>query len=217
MIGWTLFNLFCLVICLVFMFGCDKRYLSKLLGYDTATAVYIFSLVNALRAIPWETNKSEFSLSLFLCMFAVVGSLIAYIFLMMIMGMNDGLPNIEFVKKYIEIDRGNPRINYKLFKQMYALHPDKFHLHDYAWDYNFVDFSLNFFDYLRASLLIESEEYGSKSKSRRKDYQRLVSEMQADLEKDLLAARKEKEQAFQEVESAAKDAHELFKALSKYN
>ena len=217
MTGWALFNLFCLGICLVFMFGYDKSYLSKLLGYDVATAVYIFSFVNACRAIPWEINESEFSLSLFLCMFAVVGSLIAYIFLMMIMGMNNGLPNIEFIRKYIEIDRGNPRINYKLFKQMYALHPDKFHLHDYTWDYNFVDFSLNFFDYLRALLLIESEEHGHKSKSRRKDYQRLVSEMQADLEKDLLAAQKEKEQALQEVENATKDAHELFKALSKYN
>ena len=217
MIGWTLFNLFCLVICLVFMFGCNKSYLSKLLGYDVATAVYIFSLANALRAMPWKINESEFSLSLFLCIFEVAGSLVVYITSMIIMAMNNGLPNIEFVKKYIEIDRDNPRINYKLFKQMYALHPDKFHLHDYSWDYNFVDFSLNFFDYLRASLLIESEEYGSKSKDRRKDYQRLVSEMQADLEKDLLAARKEKEQAFQEVESATKDAHELFKGLAKYN
>ena len=217
MTGWALFNLFCLVICLVFMFGCDKRYLSKLLGYDVATAVYIFSFVNAWRAIPWEISESEFSLSLFLCMFEFAGSLVAYIFLMIIMGMNDGLPNIEFVKKYIEIDANNPRINYKLFKQMYALHPDKFHFHDYSWDYNFVDFSLNFFDYLRASLLIESEEHVRKSKSHRKDYQRLVSEMQADLEKDLLAARKEKEQAFQEVENATKDADELFKALSKDN
>lgn len=217
MIGWTLFNLFCLVICLVFTFGCDKSYLSKLLGYDVATAVYIFSLVNALRAIPWETNRSEFFLSLCLCAFEVIGSLFVYISSMIVMVMYNGLPNIEFVKKYIEIDRDNPRINYKLFKQMYALHPDKFHLHDYSWDYNFVDFSLNFFDYLRASLLIESEKHGRKSKSCRKDYQRLVSEMQADLEKDLLAARKEKEQAFQEIESATKDAHELFKALSKYN
>lgn len=217
MTGWALFNLFCLVICLVFMFGCDKRYLSKLLGYDVAIAVYIFSFVNAWRAIPWEISESEFSLSIFLCMFEVVGSLAVYTGSTITMMTDDGLPNIEFVKKYIEIDRSNPRINYKLFKQMYALHPDKFHLHDYSWDYNFVDFSLNFFDYLRASLLIESEEHGRKSKSCRKDYQRLVSEMQADLEKDLLAARKEKEQAFQEVESATKDAHELFKALSKYN
>lgn len=217
MIGWALFNLFCLGICLVFMFGCDKRYLSKLLEYDVATAVYIFSFVNAWRAIPWEISESEFSLSLFLCMFEVVGSLVVYISSMIIMMIDDGLPNAEFIKKYIEIDTNNPRINYKLFKQMYALHPDKFHLHDYTWDYNFVDFSLNFFDYLRASLLIESEEYGHRSKSRCKDYQRLVSEMQADLERDLLAARKEKEQAFQEVESATKDARELFKALSKYN
>ena len=217
MIGWTLFNLFCLVICLVFMFDCDKRYLSKLLGYDVATAVYIFSFVNAWRAIPWEISESEFFLSLFLCILEVVGSLVVYIGSMITMVMYNGLPNIEFVKKYIEIDRGNPRINYKLFKQMYTLHPDKFHLHDYSWDYNFVDFSLNFFDYLCALLLVESEEHGHKSKSRRKDYQRLISEMQADLEKDLLAARKEKEQAFQEVENATKDAHELFKALSKYN
>lgn len=200
------------------MFDCDKRYLSKLLGYDVATAVYIFSFVNAWRTIPWEISESEFSLSLFLCIFAVVGSLAFYIgSTITIMMTDDGLPNIEFIKKYIEIDTNNPRINYKLFKQMYALHPDKFHLHDYSWDYNFVDFSLNFFDYLRASLLIESEEHGRKSKDHRKDYQRLVSEMQADLEKDLLAVRKEKERAFQEVESATKDAHELFKALSKYN
>ena len=217
MTGWALFNLFCLVICLVFMFGYDKRYLSKLLGYDVVTAVYIFSFINAWRAIPWEISESEFSLSIFLCMFEAVGSLAVYIGSTITMMTDDGLPNAEFIKKYIEIDTNNPRINYKLFKQMYALHPDKFHLHDYSWDYNFVDFSLNFFDYLRASLLIESEEHGRKSKSCRKDYQRLVSEMQADLEKDLLAARKEKEQAFQEVESATKDAHELFKALSKYN
>ena len=65
--------------------------------------------------------------------------------------------------------------------------------------------------------LIENEEKGPESRDRRKDYQRLISEMQADLEKDLLAAREEKELAFQEVEDAAKDAHELFKALSKDN
>ena len=217
MTGWALFNLFCLVICLVFMFGCDKRYLSKLLGYDVATAVYIFSFVNAWRAIPWEISESEFSISLFLCMFEVIGSLVVYIGSTFTMMTDDGLPNIEFVRKYIEIDRGNPRINYKLFKQMYTLHPDNFRFYSSRWSYNFVDFSLNFFDYLRASLLIESEEHGHKSKSHRKDYQRLVSEMQADLEKDLLAARKEKEQAFQEVENATKDARELFKALSKYN
>lgn len=217
MIGWTLFNLFCLVICLVFMFGCDKSHLSKLLGYDVATAVYIFSFVNAWRAIPWEISRNEFFFPLLLCASEVIGSLVTYACSMLVMTLMDDLPNIEFVKKYIEIDRNNPRINYKLFKQMYALHPNKFHFHDYSWDYNFIDFSLNFFDYLRASLLIESEEHGRKSKSCRKDYQRLVSEMQADLEKDLLVARKEKEQSFQEVESATKDAHELFKVLSKYN
>lgn len=217
MIGWTIFNWFCLVIYLIFMFGCDKDYLSNLLKYNAATAVYIFSLVNALRAIPWETNRSEFSLSLCLCAFAFVGSLFVYIGSMIAMVMYNGLPNIEFVKKYIEIDRGNPRINYKLFKQMYALHPDKFHFSDYSWCYRTEAFSLSFLDYIRASLLIESEEHGRKSKSCRKDYQRLVSEMQADLEKDLLAVRKEKERAFQEVEDAAKDAHKLFKALSKDN
>lgn len=133
------------------------------------------------------------------------------------MVIDNNLPNIEFIKKYIKIDKNNPRIGYKLFKQMYALHPDKFHFCNYSWDYNSIDFSLNFFDYLRASLLVESKEHSSKSKDRQKDYQRLVSEMQADLEKDLLAVQKEKEQAFQEIEDAAKDAHELFKALSKYN
>lgn len=100
---------------------------------------------------------------------------------------------------------------------MYALHPDKFYFCSFAWEYNDIHFSLNFFDYLRASLLIESRKQESKNRDYDKDYQRLISEMQSDLEKDLLAARKEKEQAFQEVEDAAKDAHELFKALSKYN
>lgn len=214
MIGWTIFNLLCLGTCLIFIVGCDKSYLSRLLGYDVATAVYIFSFINAWRVIPWKSNLSW---SLFLCMSAVVGSLTVYVSSIIVMAIDDGLPNINFIKEYIEIDRNNPRINYKLFKQMYALHPNKFHFYSSSWSYNFVDFSLNFFDYLRALLLIESEEYGHKSKSRRRDYQRLVSEMQADLEKDLLAARKEKEQAFQEIEYAAKDAHELFKALSKYN
>ena len=52
---------------------------------------------------------------------------------------------------------------------------------------------------MRASILVESKEHSSKSKDRQKDYQRLVSEMQADLEKDLLAVQKEKEQAIKEA------------------
>lgn len=213
MIGWALFNLFCLGICLVFMFGYDKSYLSKLLGYDVATAVYIFSFVNACRAIPWELSDDVMTGSQFLCTLAVGCSAIAYICAFFVMIMSDGLPNFKFIERYLSIDENNPRINYKLFKQMYALHPDKFHFRNYSWDYNSIDFSLNFFDFLRASFLIENEEKGPKSRDRRKDYQRLVSEMQADLEKDLVAARKEKEQAFQEIEDAAKDVNELFKAL----
>ena len=213
MIGWALFNLFCLGICLVFMFGYDKSYLSKLLGYDVATAVYIFSFVNACRAIPWELSDDVMTGSQFLCTLAVGCFAIAYICAFFVMIMSDGLPNFKFIERYLSIDENNPRINYKLFKQMYAFHPDKFHFRNYSWDYNSIDFSLNFFDFLRASLLIENEEKGPKSRDRRKDYQRLVSEMQADLEKDLVAAREEKEQAFQEIEDAAKDANELFKAL----
>lgn len=214
MIGWTIFNLSCLATCLIFIYGCDKSYLSKLLKYDIATAAYIFSFINAWRAIPWESNLTSSS---FLCMIAIFGSIVVCACSMLVMILNDGLPNINFVKKYFEIDKDNPRINYKLFKQMYTLHPNKFHFYSSSWSYNFIDFSLNFFDFLRASFLVESEKCGAKSESCRRDYQRLVSEMQADLEKDLLAARKEKEQAFQEIEDATKDAHELFKALSKYN
>lgn len=222
MIGWTIFNCICLVICLIFMFGCDKSYLSNLLKYNAVTAAYIFSFINTWRAIlPWEhfSDTSIFSQFFwqFLCTFMICISTIVYCVSFGIMVIDNNLPNIEFIKKYIEIDKNNPRISYKLFKQMYALHPDKFHFYSYNWYYNFIDFSLNFFDYLRASLLIESKEHSSKSKDRQKDYQRLVSEMQADLEKDLLAVQKEKEQAFQEIEDAAKDAHELFKALSKDN
>ena len=217
MIGWTIFNWFCFGVCLIFMFGCDKDYLSNLLKYNAATAIYIFSFVNAWRALPWELSDDVMTGSQFLCTVAVCGSFIAYISSFFVMTMNDGFPNFNFIERYLSIDENNPRINYKLFKQMYALHPDKFHFHSYNWCYNSIDFSLNFFDFLRASLLVENEEKGPKSRDRRKDYQRLVSEMQADLEKDLLAARKEKEQAFQEVEDAAKDAHELFKALSKDN
>lgn len=217
MIGWTIFNWFCLVICLIFMFGCNKDYLSNLLKYNAATAIYIFSFINACRTLPWGLSDDVITGSQFLCMLAVCGSGTAYVCSFLVMTMRDGLPNFNFVKRYLSIDENNPRINYKLFKQMYALHPDNFHFCNYSWDYNFIDFSLNFFDYLRASFLIENEEKGHKSRDRRKDYQRLVSEMQADLEKDLLAARKEKEQAFQEIEDAAKDVHELFKALSKDN
>ena len=176
-----------------------------------------FSFVNAWRTLPWELSDDVMTGSQFVCILAVCDSAVAYISSFFIMATNDGLPNFKFIEKYLSIDENNPRINYKLFKQMYALHPDKFHFCNYSWDYNFIDFSLNFFDYLRASFLIENEEKGPKSRDCRKDYQRLVSEMQADLEKDLVAARKEKEQAFQEIEDATKDAHELFKALSKYN
>ena len=222
MIGWTIFNCFCLGICLVFMFGYDKSYLSNLLKYNAVTVVYIFSFINTWRAIlPWEPFSDTLTFSQFLwqflCTFIICISTIAYCTSFCIMVIDNNLPNIEFIKKYTEIDKNNPRISYKLFKQMYALHPNKFHFYNCSWDYNFIDFSLNFFDYLRASFLIENEEKGPKSRDRRKDYQRLVSEMQADLEKDLVAARKEKEQAFQEIEDATKDAHELFKALSKYN
>lgn len=217
MIGWTIFNWFCFGVCLIFMFGCDKDYLSNLLKYNAVTAIYIFSFVNACRTLPWELPDDVMTGSQFLCMLAVCGSAIAYVSLFFAMAMGDGLPNFKFIERYLSIDENNPRINYKLFKQMYALHPDKFNFCNYSWDYNFTGFSLNFFDFLRASLLIESREHGSKSENCRKDYQRLVSEMQADLEKDLVAARKEKEQAFQEIEDATKDAHELFKALSKYN
>ena len=217
MIGWTIFNLSCLVACSIFMFGRDKSYLSNLLKYNTATAIYIFSFVNAWRTLPWELSEDVMTGSQFLCVLAVFGSAIAYLCSFFVMIMSDGLPNFKFIERYLSIDENNPRISYKLFKQMYALHPDKFHFRSYNWYYRHIDFSLNFFDFLRASLLIENEEKGPKSRDRRKDYQRLVSEMQADLEKDLLAARKEKEQAFQEVADAAKDAHELFKALSKDN
>ena len=213
MIGWTIFSWFCFGVCLIFMFGCDKDYLSNLLKYNAATTIYIFSFVNAWRALPWELSDDVMTGSQLLCILAVCGSAIAYICSFFVMIMSDGLPNFKFIERYLNIDESNPRINYKLFKQMYALHPDKFHFRNYSWDYNSIDFSLNFFDFLRASLLIESKEYGSKSKDCRKDYQRLVSEMQADLEKDLVAARKEKEQAFQEIEDAAKDTNELFKAL----
>lgn len=217
MIGWTIFNCLCLGVCLIFIFGCDKDYLSNLLKYDATMIVYIFSSINALRALPWGLDCDAFTGSQVFCMIMVCASIVTYCVLFLIMTATDGFPNVEFIKKYIEIDENNPRISYKLFKQMYALHPDKFHFYSFGWEYNDIDFSLNFFDFLRASLLVESREHSSKSKDRRKDYQRLVSEMQADLEKDLLAVQKEKEQAFQEVEDAAKDAHELFKALSKYN
>lgn len=52
MIGWTIFNCLCLGVCLIFMFGYDKEYLSDLLKYDATIIVYIFSFINALRALP---------------------------------------------------------------------------------------------------------------------------------------------------------------------
>lgn len=217
MIGWTIFNCLCLGVCLIFMFGYDKEYLSNLLKYDATIIVYIFSSINALRALPWGLDCDAFTGSQVFCTIMVCASIATYCILFLIITATDGFPNVEFIKKYIEIDENNPRISYKLFKQMYALHPDKFYFYSFAWEYNDIHFSLNFFDYLRASLLIESRKQESKNRDYDKDYQRLISEMQADLEKDLVAARKEKEQAFQEVEDAAKDAHELFKALSKYN
>lgn len=216
MVGWTIFSWLCLGICLVLMFGCDKSYLSKLIKYDIVTATYIFSFVNAWRSLPWELHDEELTGSQFLCMLAICGSIIAYFCSFFVMTMDDGLPNFEFIKRYVEIDENNPRINFKLFKQMYALHPDKFHFHNYSWSYSYIDFSLNFFDYLRASLLIEAEEQGLKSRDCRKDYQRLISEMQSDLEKDMQAARKEKEQAFQEIEDAANDYQDLMEKWINY-
>ena len=67
MIGWTIFNLSCLGACLIFMFGCDKDYLSNLLKYNAATAIYIFSFVNAWRTLPWELSEDWFSITLSTC------------------------------------------------------------------------------------------------------------------------------------------------------
>lgn len=61
MIGWTIFNCLCLGVCLIFMFGYDKEYLSNLLKYDATIIVYIFSSINALRALPWGLDCDAFT------------------------------------------------------------------------------------------------------------------------------------------------------------
>lgn len=131
------------------------------------------------------------------------------------------LLDYEFIKRYFIVNEDGSRISYKLFEQMYLLYPEKFHFSDYGWCYRTEDFSLSFFDYIRARHMIESnacEAERIKYRAKRfQDSQKLIAVMQQDLEKAMLAAQKEKEQAFQEVESATKDAHELFKGLSKYN
>lgn len=82
MIGWTIFNCLCLGACLIFMFGCDKSYLSKLLKYDTAMAAYIFSFINAWRAIlPWEHFNDT---SIFLNFFGNFFVRLLFVFLLLL-------------------------------------------------------------------------------------------------------------------------------------
>ena len=191
---------------------CGEDSLAVLLKYNFFGILYLASFGYLGHFVPSNENIGGW-----FCFAAVMFSMLVFIIFKLCSGIDEMLLDYEFIKRYFKVNEDGSRISYKLFEQMYLLYPEKFHFSDYGWRYRTEAFSLSFLDYIRALRLIEKNKTKINDAKHRQEYQNLIAAMQQDLEKAMLAAQKEKEQAFQEVESATKDAHELFKALSKYN
>ena len=127
---------------------------------------------------------------------------------------SETLLDYEFIKRYFKVNEDGSRISYKLFEQMYLLYPEKFHFSDYGWCYRTEAFSLSFLDYIRALRLVGKNKTKIKNAKHRQEYQNLITAMQQDLEKAMLVAQKEKEQAHQQILDAANEYQNL---LSKFN
>lgn len=208
---WTIVT--CLFLAAHIYFAvCEEDSLAVLLKYNFFGILYLASFNCLGHFFPSNENIGGW-----FCFAIVIFSMLVFIAFKFDSYINERLLDYEFIKQYFKISEDGPRISYKLFKQMYLLYPEKFHFSDYDWCYRTEAFSLNFLDYIRALRLIGKNKIKINDAKHRQEYQNLIAAMQQDLEKAMLAAQKEKEQAFQEVENATKDAHELFKALSKYN
>ena len=188
---------------------CEEDSLAVLLKYNFFGILYLASFGCLGHFVPSNENIGGW-----FCFAAVMFSMLVFIVFKLYTGVNETLLDYEFIKRYFKVNEDGSRISYKLFEQMYLLYPEKFHFSDYGWRYRTEAFSLSFLDYIRALRLIEKNKNKIKNAKHRQEYQNLITAMQQDLEKAMLAAQKEKEQAHQQILDAANEYQNL---LSKFN
>lgn len=188
---------------------CEEDSLAVLLKYNFFGILYLTSFGCLGHFFPSNENIGRY-----LCFAIVMCSMLVFIIFKLCSGIYETLLDYEFIKRYFNISEDGSRISYKLFEQMYLLYPEKFHFSDYGWHYRAEDFNLSFLDYIRALHLIEKNETKIENAKHRQEYQNLITVMQQDLEKAMLAAQKEKEQAHQQILNAANEYQDL---LSKFN
>ena len=193
----------------VYFAECEDDSLAVLLKYNFFGILYLASFGYLGHFVPSNENIGGW-----FCFAAVMFSMLVFIVFKLCTGVNETLLDYEFIKRYFKVNEDGPRISYKLFEQMYLLYPEKFHFSDYGWCYRTEAFSLSFLDYIRALHLIEKNKTKIKNAKHRQEYQNLITAMQQDLEKAMLRAREEKEQARQQILDAANEYQNL---LSKFN
>ena len=188
---------------------CEEDSLAVLLKYNFFEILYLASFGYLGHFVPSNENTGGWS-----CFVAVMFSMLVFIVFKLCTGIDETLLDYEFIKRYFKVNEDGSRISYKLFEQMYLLYPEKFHFSDYGWRYRTEAFSLSFLGYIRALHLIGKNKTKIKNAKHRQEYQNLIIVMQQDLEKAMLAAQKEKEQAYQQILDAANEYQDL---LSKFN
>ena len=193
----------------IYFAACGEDNLAVLLKYNLFWILYLTSFGCLGYFVPSNENIGGW-----FCFAAVMFSMLVFIVFKLCTGVNETLLDYEFIKRYFKVNEDGSRISYKLFEQMYLLYPEKFHFSDYGWRYRTEAFSLSFLDYIRALRLIEKNKTKINDAKHRQEYQNLIAAMQQDLEKAMLAAQKEKEQAHQQILDAANEYQNL---LSKFN
>lgn len=189
---------------------CEEASLAVLLKYNLFLILYLTSFGCLGHFFPSDENIGEY-----FCFAIVLLSMLIFIAFKFCSGISEMLLDYEFIKRYFKVNEDGSRISYKLFEQMYLLYPEKFHFSDYGWCYRTEAFSLSFLDYIRALHLIEKNKTKIKNAKHRQEYQNLITAMQQDLEKAMLAAQKEKEQAHQQILNAANEHQNLLNKLNK--
>lgn len=193
----------------IYFIVCEEDSLAVLLKYNFFGILYLASFRCLGHFFPSNENIGGW-----FCFAVVILSMLIFIAFKFDSYINERLLDYEFIKRYFKVNEDGPRISYKLFEQMYLLYPEKFHFSDYGWCYRTEAFSLSFLDYIRALRLIEKNKTKINDAKHRQEYQNLIAAMQQDLEKAMLAAQKEKEQAHQQILDAAEEYQNL---LSKFN
>ena len=160
-------------------------------------------------------SRIEIAQFIFITGIATIFAILFAVTLIFIQMEGGGFMIITLIRQYISIDDGAPKINYNLFKKMYALHPEQFVLFDLSWYYCEERFSLSFFDYIRALNLVSKGNKYNKSKKMREKEHRLIKKMEQDLAKDAERIKQEKEKAIKETLNALQEQVEITKRISK--